>query len=134
MNKYIGFNGCPCEFFLSVHFDFQSSQFVSIDPSYSFPLISFKLYSAFLTFLKSRWFQGSIFLIGSSILVFARAQTIWNIFLYFSIHFLHYINVFLGNTFLCHRPQKYFSSYLIVCLFKTIKTIFAIFLSLLKLM
>ena len=51
MNQYISSHSRPRKFFFSIHFDFLRSQFTSLDPSYSFPLLSVKPSSIFLTIL-----------------------------------------------------------------------------------
>ena len=48
MNQYINSNGQPHGFVFSIHSDFLTSQFVSLNVSYHFPLLSSKLFSVFL--------------------------------------------------------------------------------------
>ena len=48
MHQYINSNSRPYVFFFFIHFDCLPSQFIILDPSYLFPLMSSKLSSVFL--------------------------------------------------------------------------------------
>ena len=80
-------------FFFYIHFDFLSSQFVSLDSSYHFPLMSFKSYLAFLTLFLG--LQSSNFLSYLQLdqyPVYAHAQTILNNYFSSFSQYLRFLN------------------------------------------